>query len=269
MRVDIILPVYRPVQDYLTKAVDSIANQAYRDWCLYIVDDASPDDSFQWVQKQFGDLPRIHTESLVKNHRAAAVRNYAVTIGRGAIITFIDQDDFWHRDKLQRYVDFLQRYPEIQVVHSDIEWVDAGGKVMAGKADKENGIRRRIPYSEYRSSQMVKELFRRYSIRIGTMAVRRITWEEVGGYNPRLFGGEDQDLVLRLADDFRLAHIPGALTFRRYHSQQVTRQYRKRREWGKIRFYFRVLFRYPATWKFVFAKIGRSLKGLIVADDGR
>jgi len=266
---DILLPVYRPVPGYLDRAVKSITDQSYGKWRLYIVDDNSPDDSYKWIKSRFADYPKIYTESLAKNRRAAVARNLGAARGRGAVITFIDQDDFWHRNKLRIYAQFFSCQPEIQVVHSDIEWVDAKGEKIPGKAEQENAIRRKIPYSEYKGRRLAKELFRYYSVRIGTLAVQRRAWEKVKGYDSKLFGGEDQDLVLRLAARFKMAHIPRGLTFRRHHDQQVTRQYHKRREWGKLRFYLKTILKFPELWKSALGKIGSSLKRFLIANDSK
>jgi len=94
--VDVILPIYKP-DEKVYEAIDSVLAQTYTNWHIYIIDDASKDDSLKKIQEKYADWSnKITYFKFEKNKRAAACRNYAIKQGNGKYIAFIDQDDRWY-----------------------------------------------------------------------------------------------------------------------------------------------------------------------------
>lgn len=102
--VSIVVPVYN-AEKWIEDTILSIKSQTYKDWELILVDDGSSDDSVK-VMKQFAaDNITIINEG--GNHKAAYSRNRGVKEARGRYICYIDADDLWSPDKLEKQIAFM------------------------------------------------------------------------------------------------------------------------------------------------------------------
>tara|TARA_B110000438_G_scaffold270954_1_gene288469 strand:- start:3227 stop:4015 length:789 start_codon:yes stop_codon:yes gene_type:complete len=104
--VDIILPNYNK-EKYLEEAINSVINQTYKNWQLYIIDDNSKDKSIQILEK-FSHLEKIKIIKLNKNKGPSFCRNYGMRISDGKYISFIDSDDIWFNSKLTNQISFMK-----------------------------------------------------------------------------------------------------------------------------------------------------------------
>ena len=97
--VSIIVPCYK-VERYLKTCIESIIHQTYTNWELILVDDGSPDSSGQICDNYVLTDSRIKVIHKV-NGGLSSARNAGLDIVRGAYVTFLDSDDFWHLDYLK------------------------------------------------------------------------------------------------------------------------------------------------------------------------
>ena len=102
--VSIVMPSYN-VGEYISNAIESIITQTYTNWELLVVDDCSTDNTVE-VIKAFND-PRIHLYSNAVNSGAAISRNYALREAKGKWIAFLDSDDVWDSQKLEKQLKFM------------------------------------------------------------------------------------------------------------------------------------------------------------------
>ncbi|PEK30768.1 glycosyl transferase [Bacillus toyonensis] len=102
--ISIITPVYNS-EEYIEFTIKSVLNQTYSNWEMLIVDDCSKDDTEEVINK-FKD-PRIKYFKLEKNSGAAVARNEALKRARGKYIAFLDADDMWKPDKLEKQLNFM------------------------------------------------------------------------------------------------------------------------------------------------------------------
>lgn len=102
--VSIITPSYNTAQ-YIGQTIASVQAQTYGNWELLIVDDCSTDDSDQVIAPYLADQ-RIRYLKNEKNSGAAISRNYALREAKGKWIAFLDSDDLWHPEKLERQLKF-------------------------------------------------------------------------------------------------------------------------------------------------------------------
>jgi teichuronic acid biosynthesis glycosyltransferase TuaG len=108
--VSIVMPVYN-MAAYLPQAVDSVRTQTLPNWELIIADDASTDASLAIAKKYAARDPRIHVLSLPVNSRGAArPRNAALDHTNGRYVAFLDADDIWLPQKLERQISFMQAH---------------------------------------------------------------------------------------------------------------------------------------------------------------
>lgn len=103
--VSIIMPSYNTA-NYISDSINSVLSQTYNNWELIIVDDCSTDNSID-VVKSFGD-PRIILLQNETNSGAALSRNYALREAKGKWIAFLDSDDVWVPEKLEKQIAFME-----------------------------------------------------------------------------------------------------------------------------------------------------------------
>ena len=107
MSVTIIMPSYDS-EKFIIESVESVLAQTYSNWELIIVDDCSPDDSNRIITKYVDNDSRIKLIKLQKNSGPAVARNTAIEAASGRYIAFLDSDDVWLPNKLEKQIKFMQ-----------------------------------------------------------------------------------------------------------------------------------------------------------------
>ena len=106
--VDVILPNYNKAK-FLEESINSVITQTYKNWHLYIIDDNSSDNSKEIIDK-FSNLKNVTIIKLQKNKGPSFCRNYAMRISKSKYISFIDSDDSWLSDKLEKQITFMEKH---------------------------------------------------------------------------------------------------------------------------------------------------------------
>lgn len=104
--VSIIMPAYNSVK-YVAATINSITDQTYPDWELLFQDDCSTDGTKSMVMRIAAKDPRIKYECNQVNSGAAVTRNNALKRANGKWIAFLDSDDLWCCDKLEKQLTFM------------------------------------------------------------------------------------------------------------------------------------------------------------------
>ena len=105
--VSIILPYYRKI-NYVKKTINSILSQSFKDFeVILIYDDEDLNDLFE-IERDFKKNPKIKIIKNSKNLGAGISRNIGIKHAKGKIIAFVDSDDFWLPEKLERQTKFMQ-----------------------------------------------------------------------------------------------------------------------------------------------------------------
>lgn len=104
--VSIITPSYNTAA-YIAETIKSVQTQTYVDWEMIIVDDCSTDNTDEVVKKFLSDT-RIKYLKNKMNSGAAASRNYAICEAKGRWIAFLDSDDLWLPEKLEKQIAFME-----------------------------------------------------------------------------------------------------------------------------------------------------------------
>ncbi|SUP53598.1 Chondroitin polymerase [Weeksella virosa] len=118
--VSIITPVYNS-EAYILEVYDSIKNQTYTQWEWLVVDDCSTDKSYQKLLSI--EDPRVKVFQLSKNSGAAEARNLGLRNAQGTYISFLDSDDLWLPNFLEKTITFLQDHQEA-LVYTNYRRVD-------------------------------------------------------------------------------------------------------------------------------------------------
>lgn len=104
--VSIITPAYNCGR-FIAETIRSVLNQTHQDWEMLIVDDCSSDNTREIVEEFCKADPRIKYHCLQKNSGAAGARNTALRMASGKWIAFLDSDDLWRPQKLERQIKFM------------------------------------------------------------------------------------------------------------------------------------------------------------------
>lgn len=104
--ISIVMPAYNTA-DYIKDSLESVLSQTYSDWELIIVDDCSTDNTAEIIRPFLSD-GRIKYLRNEKNSGAAISRNRALREARGKWVAFLDSDDVWHKEKLEKQLSFMK-----------------------------------------------------------------------------------------------------------------------------------------------------------------
>lgn len=101
------MPMYN-CQNFIQESIESVLQQTYQNFELIIVDDGSIDRSYSIAKQLSEEDKRIKLYALKKNKGVAYARNYATRLAKGELIAFLDCDDLWMPEKLEKQVSFMQ-----------------------------------------------------------------------------------------------------------------------------------------------------------------
>lgn len=208
-RVSVIIPAYN-YANYLPEAIQSVLNQTFRDFELLIVDDGSTDNTSEVIQG-FAHNPKVR-HVYQENQGLAAARNTGIRNTHGELVAFLDADDEWLEQKLERQVEVMDSKPEVGLVYTDIYFTDGQGKVLT---DRQWARRRR---------QTVFEdlLFSNVITGSGSSSVvRRECFDKVGSFDESFRSLEDLDLWLRIARHYEFERVDERLTKIRHHESNM------------------------------------------------
>jgi glycosyltransferase involved in cell wall biosynthesis/lipopolysaccharide/colanic/teichoic acid biosynthesis glycosyltransferase len=151
--VSIIVPVYNAAK-YIATTIEMVRSQTYTDWELILIDDHSSDNSVaiikSSVKKSESESGKIRLIEKPQNQGAAAARNTGIDNVKGRYIAFLDADDVWYRDKLERQMAFMVKH-EAAFTFTGYEFGDEG----ANPNGKVCHVPKTLTYSEALSRTII------------------------------------------------------------------------------------------------------------------
>jgi teichuronic acid biosynthesis glycosyltransferase TuaG len=124
--VSIVMPAYNAGKT-VRKSVESVIAQTFLDWELIVIDDGSRDDTASILSELAEKDDRIHFLQNEKNSGASYTRNRAVSIAKGEWIAFLDSDDLWMPEKLEKQLALTEKYPDMAVCYTASTFIDEDG----------------------------------------------------------------------------------------------------------------------------------------------
>lgn len=184
--ISIVIPTYNHAQ-FLRTALDSIRAQTFDDWEAIVVNNFSEDNTIAVVESY--DDPRIRFVNFSNHGIIAAARNHGLSLTQAPFVAFLDSDDFWYPEKLQRCMEKLAQGYDL-VCHAEV-WV--------GPAER----RRTVHYGPEARATYESLLLDGNCISTSAVVVRRESLERAGGFSvqPAFVTAEDYELWLKLARD--------------------------------------------------------------------
>jgi len=208
--VSIIIPVYN-AEKYIKETLDSVKRQSYRPIQLIMVDDGSTDDSskimHEWIQQSdIRDLnPAIYTK---KNGGSASARNYGLDHAYGELVAFLDADDVYADDRLEKLVPILLSDDRLGVVYSAY-------RSFSDDVERSSFVGR--------DGYSIELLARECCVVTGAL-IKKIYIDAVGGFDEDFYYIEDYDLWSRLALICGFKYVEEALLYYRIHPDNKTKE---------------------------------------------
>lgn len=125
--ISIIMPAYN-AEKTIRESIQSIIAQTFIDWELIVIDDGSSDDTADILSELADSDSRIHFLQNEKNSGASYTRNRAVALAKGEWIAFLDSDDLWKPEKLEKQLALCDKYPDMVICYTASSFIDDNGK---------------------------------------------------------------------------------------------------------------------------------------------
>ena len=219
--VSVILPVFNG-ESYLAEALESVLSQSYSQYEILIVDDGSGDGSaaiLERFREQHPEKIRVLRHAGRKNRGVAFSRNLAVGLARGKYLAFIDQDDLWLPEKLERQVAFMEGNPDVGLCYTRARILRQGGgqqfipgvDVLGDEPPADIG------------TTLLKVVSIEMNYIFSAVLARAEDVRAAGGFpEDMLFQSDDRVLVAKIAARHRLGLVPEALCSFRAHDDHYT-----------------------------------------------
>jgi teichuronic acid biosynthesis glycosyltransferase TuaG len=125
--VSIIIPIYN-AESYLSETIESVLNQTYSHWELLLVNNCSTDISPDIIDKYVAEDRRIYRfDTKVNTGGPAAPRNVGIGEANGDYLAFLDADDIWAANKLERQIELIEKQ-KLDLVHCKAKYIDGSGE---------------------------------------------------------------------------------------------------------------------------------------------
>jgi len=204
--VSVIIPTYNRAH-LVKEAIDSVLSQTYQNFEIIVVDDGSTDDTKDVLVPYKDKITYIYQQ----NQGGSAARNTGLKHSKGEYISFVDSDDLWLPEKLEKQVEVLENDNDIGFVFSSFIQIDDSGNYV------KKGFRPRgLPF---RGNLFWEILSRKITCLIITWLVRRECFEEVGFFNTEFRTSLDREMQLRLCKAYKTYGIREPLAVFRQHTE--------------------------------------------------
>lgn len=225
-RVSVVIPT-RNRRISTERALSSVLSQIRCPHEIIVVDDGSTDDTSSVIPREF---PAVHY--VRQNHAGvSAARNHGVRVSTGEWIAFLDSDDEWKPDKLERQLQALAREPDYDFCHTNEIWIRNGRRV--------NPMKKHAKYGGF----IFERCLPLCVISPSSVLIRRVLFDQVGGFDESFPVCEDYELWLRICSRIPVLFVDEPLVVKYGgHEDQLSRAY-----WGMDRFRIRALEKILAT----------------------
>lgn len=226
-----VVTIFFNAQPFLAEAIESVLAQTYADYELVLVDDGSSDGSSEVARQYAEQYPdRIHYAEHEghANLGMSASRNFGVALSRGRLISFLDADDIWLPNRLEKYVDALEAFPGVGMVYGPTLYWYSWDK----SSPQTSSLQTSADFSGTLMLPAGVEIQPPEALRLwldttgaclpgmGSLLLRRKVFDEVKGFEVSfrdLF--EDQVFLSKVALAYPVTLVSEVLDYYRQHSQ--------------------------------------------------
>ena len=190
MNISVVIPSYNR-KDFLKRSIDSAINQTKKPLEIIVVDDGSTDGTETMIKSDYDFVKFIKQ----KNKGVSAARNIGIEVSIGEWICFLDSDDEWKKDKLEKQINAMKSNPGYKFFHSNEIWIKNGIRINQKKKHKKYG------------GDIFDKCLDMCRISPSSVMIDKTVFDEVGNFNEDLVVCEDYELWLRICDKYRVFFI--------------------------------------------------------------
>lgn len=227
--ISVIIPTYNRAH-LVCDAIESVLAQTYSHYEIIVVDDGSTDGTGELLRKRYGDRIRYEWQ---ENQGESVARNRGIALARGEYIAFLDSDDLWLPEKLEKQIAYLKAHPEVSAVFCQAYIIDARGIRQPG-----------ILGADLTPKDLTLESLLLANTISGPSTTTTTTLEflrKVGGFDPAIRFAEDWDLWLRFRLAGEIGYLPEPLACVRMHSNNQWRLPKKEQIERSLKDHLRLL----------------------------
>lgn len=211
--VSVIVPVYN-AEIFIEDTINSVFKQTYKNIEIVIVNDGSSDRTEEIIKK-WTEQKKI--KYIFQTNKGVSIaRNEGVKYSKGNFVAFLDADDVWLPENIERKVEALQKDHNVGLVHANMQVVDhlsyPVGRVKEGK-----------------EGDVLDDLLLWNGCVIPTpssILVRKEVFELVGEFDPELSNNADQDFFIRVAAKYKIGKLNEVLGLYRVHEENMHKNIR-------------------------------------------
>lgn len=205
--VSVIIPNYN-YASYVREAIDSVLAQTYSNIEIIVVDDGSKDESKIILESYGNKIKAIFQQ----NQGVSAARNNGIEQSKGEFIAFLDADDVWLPQKIEKQIERFSGDESLGLVHVGVEDIDADGNILQAHLD---GLEGDV------SHELL--LFTRAVILGGGsgIMIRHSILKEIGGFDSRLSTSADWDVIYQVSNRYKVGFIAEILLKYRIHGSNM------------------------------------------------
>lgn len=210
--VSVIIPTYNRT-DFLKLTLESVLNQTYQNFEIILVDDGTPNDKNMLLCQKIDKVKYIKIEN---SGGPAKPRNVGIHEAKGKYIAFVDDDDMWMPNKLEKQVAVLENNPDFGLVHCCCQVIDENG------IEKKEIIGR--PGSlDVKHGDVSMRMMGNWTLMMPTPLVRRHVIDEVGLFNEKIPSAlEDVEFWTRCSFVTQFYYMDDPLANYRVHSTNIS-----------------------------------------------
>tara|TARA_B100001113_G_scaffold352055_1_gene352512 strand:+ start:3640 stop:4476 length:837 start_codon:yes stop_codon:yes gene_type:complete len=207
LKVSVIIPTYNR-KHTLGRAIESIISQTIKPLEIIIVDDGSNDGTREWIKQEYPFIKYLNQN----NSGVSASRNRGIFSANGNWIAFLDSDDEWIPEKLERQLSILSSDKEAVFCHTNEIWIRNGTRV--------NQMRKHQKYGGY----IFEKCLDMCRISPSSSIIKKEVFDHIGYFDESLIVCEDYDLWLRIAAHYKILFLDQPL-IKKYggHVDQLSR----------------------------------------------
>jgi glycosyltransferase involved in cell wall biosynthesis len=211
--ISVVMPLYNG-RAYVEQALGSVDAQTVQPREVIVVDDGSSDGSGDLVERIDSVVPvKVVRQA---NRGQSAARNAGVALAGGELIAFLDQDDEWRPTHLEALLRAISKKPEIGWAYSDFDEMDEEGRTVTRRFMAEHHL-------VHPKTSLAACLAGDLMVLPSASLLRKAALLDVGGFDERLSGYEDDDLFVRMfRADWKHVFVPKPLTRFRIHSGETS-----------------------------------------------